>query len=210
MNQEKNNYSNVLSSFRIKSISFPNRIYFPPFGIDMANADGCFSDDLNKFYSGVLSGGYGLVIIGNASVSEDSTIGNQGLQLCNIKQAAALKEFVQQNERHQSVIGIQLQHYGGQGVRLSKEVLLSPSAIVSRPSMQRNESYEIKIMTQEDIDCVKQEFVRSAILACDAGIRYIQLQASNGYLLSSFISPLTNHRKDRYPGKGYHPRGIHA
>jgi anthraniloyl-CoA monooxygenase len=55
-------------------------------------------------------------------------------------------------------------------------------------------------MTREDMDRVKADFVRSTVEADKAGFDWLELHAAHGYLLSSFISPLTNHRTDEYGG----------
>jgi len=57
-----------------------------------------------------------------------------------------------------------------------------------------------KIMTVEDINKVTEQFVNSAVLAKEAGFDAIELHAGHGYLLSQFLSPYTNRRKDNYGG----------
>jgi anthraniloyl-CoA monooxygenase len=55
-------------------------------------------------------------------------------------------------------------------------------------------------MTQEDMDTVLAQFVASAQAAADIGVDWLELHCAHGYLLSSFISPLTNQRTDAYGG----------
>jgi len=55
-------------------------------------------------------------------------------------------------------------------------------------------------MSREDMDEVTAQFVHSARWAADAGVDWLELHCAHGYLLSSFISPLTNHRDDAYGG----------
>src|SRR5438093_11655161 len=55
-------------------------------------------------------------------------------------------------------------------------------------------------MTREDMDRVKGDFVHSTRLAAQAGFDWLELHCAHGYLLSSFISPLTNLRTDEYGG----------
>src|SRR5690606_5856319 len=57
-----------------------------------------------------------------------------------------------------------------------------------------------RAMTREDMDRVRDEFVASARRAAEAGFDWLELHCAHGYLLSSFISPLTNHREDEYGG----------
>ena len=55
-------------------------------------------------------------------------------------------------------------------------------------------------MTREDMEQVKADFVNATKSAIAAGFDWLELHAAHGYLLSSFISPLTNQRKDEYGG----------
>lgn len=57
-----------------------------------------------------------------------------------------------------------------------------------------------KEMTRADMDRIKAQFVHAAHMAADIGADWLELHCAHGYLLSSFISPLTNHRDDEYGG----------
>jgi hypothetical protein len=57
-----------------------------------------------------------------------------------------------------------------------------------------------RAMTRADMERVRGDFVRSARLAAEAGFDWLELHCAHGYLLSAFISPLTNHRDDEYGG----------
>ena len=57
-----------------------------------------------------------------------------------------------------------------------------------------------RAMTRDDMDRVRDDFVHSARLAAEAGFDWLELHCAHGYLLSSFISPLTNQRNDEYGG----------
>lgn len=61
-------------------------------------------------------------------------------------------------------------------------------------------SQTAKEMTRADMDMVLAQFVAAAQAAADVGADWLELHCAHGYLLSSFISPLTNHRKDAYGG----------
>jgi 2,4-dienoyl-CoA reductase-like NADH-dependent reductase (Old Yellow Enzyme family) len=109
---------------------------------------------------------------------------------------------VQRAQEAQTLVGVQLQHYGGQGVTTytrGKE-LLTPSAVPCATLKKKDSRYRVRVMTLEDIEIVKAQFAESARLAELSGTKLIQLQASNGYLLGSFQSPATNLRTDQYGG----------
>jgi anthraniloyl-CoA monooxygenase len=65
-------------------------------------------------------------------------------------------------------------------------------------------------MTRADMDRVRDDFVRSTQLAAEAGFDWLELHCAHGYLLSSFISPLTNQRSDEYGGQPGQPAALPA
>jgi anthraniloyl-CoA monooxygenase len=73
--------------------------------------------------------------------------------------------------------------------------LLAASAVAYGPSNAVPEA-----MTRDDMDRIKNEFVQSARYAAQAGFDWLELHCAHGYLLSSFITPLTNLRSDEYGG----------
>jgi anthraniloyl-CoA monooxygenase len=74
--------------------------------------------------------------------------------------------------------------------------LLAPSALPYLSGISQTP----RAMTRADMDAVRDEFVRSARFALDADFDMLELHLAHGYLLGSFLSPLTNRRQDRYGG----------
>lgn len=202
----RTSYPNVFSPLKIKNIIIPNRIYFSPFGIDNAYLDGRISKSQENFYIDIAKGGCGLVMLSNCSVSPDSILNPRGLKIFNNGHSDALSGLVKKMRGLESILGIQLQHYGAQAVTThSKKDLISPSGIGCKYYSKKDDSYKVRVMTIDDIEEVKSRFIHAAVLSANAGVKFIQLQASNGYLLHSFISPYTNTRTDIYGGN-YHNR----
>ncbi|PWT89912.1 MAG: bifunctional salicylyl-CoA 5-hydroxylase/oxidoreductase, partial [Acidobacteria bacterium] len=114
-------------------------------------------------------------------------------------------DFVHENSH--AKIGMQLAHAGRKGsTKLSWEgsdeplpsgnwSLISASAIPWAPENQIPRE-----MDRNDMDQVKEDFIRAAQMATQAGFDILEIHMAHGYLLSSFISPLTNIRKDEYGG----------
>lgn len=178
-----------------------NRVFFAPMGIDLASDHGNFSPALLEFYRGVLEGGCGLAFLSNATVSASSRLQESGLCLFNESQADSLECLFALSTDCDTPIGVQLQHYGGQGATtLTGEPVLTPSGVACPRISKLDPHYSTRVMDVDDIALVIEQFAHSAWLAWRAGARLVQLQASNGYLLSSFLSPYTNRRTDRYGG----------
>ena len=195
-------YSQVLQPLDLLGgLRLRHRVFFAPMGVDLADHHGCFTPEMFDFYRGIIEGGCALAFLSNATVSPQSRLQEVGLGLFDQRQVAALKPFLAWAESEGTPVGVQLQHYGGQGsTRLTGSSLLTQSGVPCPRVSKLDPSYRVRIMDEEDIAGVIADFSTSACLAQESGARLVQLQASNGYLLSSFLSPHTNRRTDCYGG----------
>jgi anthraniloyl-CoA monooxygenase len=145
-------------------------------------------------------------------VAPDARISPGCAGLWNDGQARAWRrigDFV--HERSSAAIGLQLGHAGPKGsTQLGWEEideplppgspvanwpLIAPSAIAYGPRNQMPHA-----MTREDMDRVRDQFVHTTKLGAECGFDILELHCAHGYLLSSFICPLTNQRTDAYGG----------
>lgn len=173
-----------------------NRVYFAPMGIDLAQ-DGCLTPQMLDFYQGIIRGGCAMAVLANSSVDASTRLHARGLGLYTEHQAQCLAPLIEFGQQHQCPVVVQLQHYGAQGnAQLGGAALLAPSRGNGTPATPAT----ARVMTHADAREVCMQFAQAALLAQRAGARMVQLQASNGYLLSSFLSPYTNRRTDRYGG----------
>lgn len=153
-------------------------------------------------------GGAALVMTEMTCVSPEGRITPGCTGLWSSKQAdewSRIVTFV--HDQTQSLIGMQLGHSGRkgstrvawQGMDLPLESenwsLLAPSAL---PYLA--ESVVPKAMTRNDMDLVRDQFVHATKLATQAKFDLLEVHAAHGYLLSSFLSPITNKREDEYGG----------
>jgi anthraniloyl-CoA monooxygenase len=112
------------------------------------------------------------------------------------------------HENSYAKIGIQLAHAGRKGsTKVAWEGIDRPldsgnwPIIAASPLPYLEGVSQIpREMTRADMDKVRDDFVRAATMADEAGFDMIELHFAHGYLLATFISPLTNHRKDEYGG----------
>ncbi|MFD0706123.1 NADPH dehydrogenase [Photorhabdus luminescens] len=196
------NFKRILSPFYLnEKITLKNRLYFSAMGIDVSHNDGRASAEFTQFYENIIDGGCGMIVLGNASIHSSTRLQQRGLCLHNDEHAEALCPIISYGRKNGCEVVVQLQHYGAQGSSECTNVpLLSPSGLVCSRMKEKEDSYEVRVMTLDDIIEVRYQFVEAAKRAQQAGARVVQLQASNGYLLSSFLSPYTNHRLDEYGG----------
>ncbi len=197
----------MLTPFTIRGVTLKNRIVVSPMAMYTAK-DGRI-DDFHLVHLGARAmGGAGLVFAEMTCVSPDGRITPGCLGLWNQEQAEGwqrLAVFVHQNT--DAKLGIQLGHAGRKGAtRLAWEGTDQPLEDGGWPLFSASalpyldHSVMPKAMDEADMERVLADFVRSAELARDAGVDWLELHCAHGYLLSSFLSPLTNQRQDAYGG----------
>ncbi len=198
------NQSAAFTPFKLRNLELQNRIVMAPMGQYVAD-NGLVNDWHFQHYTSRAVGGLGLILTEMTAVSETGRITEGCAGIYNDLQIAAWKRitaFVHQFTP--TKIGIQLGHSGRKGgskipwedqYKGKKWELLSASAIPFADNATCP-----KEMTLEDMQRIKNEFVQATKNANEAGFDMIELQAHHGFLLASFLSPLTNIRSDAFGG----------
>ncbi|WP_330256034.1 bifunctional salicylyl-CoA 5-hydroxylase/oxidoreductase [Nocardia sp. NBC_00565] len=192
---------------RLKGIELVNRILVSPMDMYCA-VDGVPTDFHLVHLGGKALGGAGLVMTEMVCVSPEGRItpGCAGLYTEQQQRAwARIVDFVHGSS--EAKIGVQLGHSGRKG---STKVMwegiddpletggwetVSPSAIPYGP-----DSRTPREISTDELDTITTQFVSAAAAAAQAGFDVLELHCAHGYLLSSFLSPLTNQRTDEYGG----------
>ncbi|MBN2352878.1 MAG: NADH:flavin oxidoreductase [Spirochaetales bacterium] len=197
-------YRFVFHPLPIKKITIPNRIFFPPLSLHWANLDGTVSEDLFRLYENLAKGGCGMIITGVAVISDESGATSsyahdRRMHISDDKYIPGLRKLFGKIVKHGSVPSIQLCHSGRQAIS-SRVPRIAPSAIPSPMAAKFDPNYSVREMTLEDIEIVKNDFVKAARRAVEAGAKAIQLHCGHGYLLNQFLSTYSNKRNDKYGG----------
>jgi anthraniloyl-CoA monooxygenase len=193
---------------RLRGLELHNRVVVSPM-CQYSAEDGTVSDWHLVHLGSRAIGGAGLVMGEMTDVSADGRItpGCAGMYLP--AHVAAWQRVVDFVHRHSAAkIGLQLAHAGrkgatsvpwlGGGTSLPQESrwgLVAPSALAYDAT-----SDVPRAMTRADMDRVREDFVRAARMSLEAGFDLLELHAAHGYLLGSFLSPLSNQRTDAYGG----------
>ncbi|MCU4189317.1 bifunctional salicylyl-CoA 5-hydroxylase/oxidoreductase [Flavobacterium sp. HXWNR29] len=199
------NQSAAFSKFKLREIELPNRIVMAPMG-QYSATDGLVSDWHLVHYGSRATGGVGLIIAEMTAISETGRITEGCAGIYNAEQLNQWKkitDFIHNNT--ETKIGIQLGHSGRKGATKKpwegNGPMETPWDLISASPIAFNENFSIpKEMTLEDMAEIKAQFVQAAKNADEAGFDMIELQAHHGFLLASFLSPLTNIRTDEYGG----------
>jgi anthraniloyl-CoA monooxygenase len=150
--------------------------------------------------------GAGLVLTELVAVSPRGRVTPGTPGLYEERHARAWRAVVEAVQEAGALAGVRLGHAGPRGsTRPRREGLdrplrdgwpiFGPSAVPHAPWMPRP-----RPMTEADLEAVREEFARAAGLAAEAGFDLLELDLSHGYLLASFLSPITNRRRDGYGG----------
>lgn len=197
----------MFTPFRLREMTLENRIVVSP--MDMYCAKDGTPNDFHLVHLGSRAmGGAGLVMTEMTCTSPEGRItpGCTGMYAAeHIEAWQRIVDFTHANSK--AKICLQLGHSGRKGsTKVAWEGMdepldsdnwevIGPSAIPFARGMQIP-----RVMTRADMDKVKDDFVRATRMAITAGFDMIELHCAHGYLLSSFITPVSNKRKDEYGG----------
>ncbi|HWA58625.1 MAG TPA: FAD-dependent monooxygenase, partial [Gemmatimonadales bacterium] len=197
----------LFTPYRLRELLLPNRVVVS--SMCQYRAEDGHPNDWHLVHLGSRAvGGAGLVMTEMTDVSREGRIspGCAGMYLdSHVPAWKRIVDFV--HAESPSRIGVQLSHAGRKGStrRLwegedqpladGNWPLIAPSAI---PYLEHSQTP--REMTREDMDRVLADFLRGTRMSAAAGFDLLELHLAHGYLLASFISPLTNRRTDRYGG----------
>ena len=177
-----------------------NRIAKAAMEENMADADHAPSAALLQLYQAWAEGGAGLIITGNVMVDGRAMTGPGGVVLENDRHLHRFAAWSDTAHAHGAQIWMQINHPGRQMPAALGQPALAPSPVALQLGALSRQFAMPRAMTDADIEAVIARFVRSAELAESAGFDGVQIHAGHGYLLSQFLSPLSNRREDRWGG----------
>ncbi len=196
----------MFAPFRLRSLELANRVVVSP--MDMYSSVDGTPGDFHLVHLGARAiGGAGLVMTEMICTSADGRITPGCGGLYRDEHTAAWKRIVDFVHTHSgAAIGAQIGHAGRKGsTKLMWEgedepladgnwPLIAPSPLPYREGVNQVP----REMTRADMDAVLGDFVWATSRAVEAGFDLLELHMAHGYLLSSFLSPLTNVREDEY------------
>ncbi|OIJ94355.1 oxidoreductase [Streptomyces sp. MUSC 14] len=198
----------MFTPFRLRGLTLRNRVVVSP--MDMYCAVDGVPGDFHLVHLGARAlGGAGLVMTEMVCVSEEGRITPGCAGLYTGRQAEAWRrvtDFVHQ-QAPGTAIGVQLGHAGRKGsTRLMWEGMDEPlptgnwPLLAASPLPYKPGSQTPRQLSRAQLTDVREQFTAAAWRAARAGFDLLELHCAHGYLLSGFLSPLTNHRTDAYGG----------
>jgi len=191
----------VFNSLRLPNgIELPNRIAKAAMEENMAACGHLPGEDIFQLYKTWASGGAGLLITGNVMVDHRAMTGPGGISLEADTPLEPFKKWAEVGQQNGTHMWMQVNHPGRQVYAAMGGSVLSPSDIALDMGKHSSLFGKPKPMTEEDIAELIERFATTAKRAVEAGFKGIQIHAAHGYLLSQYLSPLTNQRKDQWGG----------
>ena len=197
----------MLTPFRLRGLTLKNRVVVSPMAMYSCR-DGV-PDDFYLVHLGSRAlGGAGLVFTEMTCVAPDARISPGCAGLWSDEQARAWQRIVDfVHGRSSAAIGLQLGHAGPKGsTQLGWEQIDEPLAVGNWPLVAPSpisygpDNQLPRAMSRVDMDRIRNQFMRAARMGTRCGFDMLELHCAHGYLLSSFICPLTNLRTDEYGG----------
>lgn len=141
--------------------------------------------------------GAGLLITGNVMIDRIHLESAGNVCFDDEKMLPKLKKWAAAGKKNGNHIWVQISHAGRQSNKFSTFKPLAPSEVQLKKLGLFGKP---RAMSERDIENAIKGYIKAAKIAKDAGFTGIQIQAANGYLISQFLSPLTNQRTDDWGG----------
>ena len=181
-------------------VHIANRICKAAMEENLCDAGQIPGQKLERLYQHWSVGGVGLILTGNVMVSADALTGPGGVVLHKSQPLEPFKRWASAAKSGGAKVFMQINHPGRQVYKSMGEQAVAPSAIALNIPGFSSMFSQPKALSSQEIAQIIQQFTDSAVLAEQAGFDGCQIHAAHGYLISQFLSPLTNIRNDEWGG----------
>ena len=193
----KKEFRHLFEPFTVRRMTVKNRIMMTPIGTNYGEQNGEMSFLHINYYEQRAKGGTGLIMVENASVdSPEGSNGTTQLRIDHDNYIPRLFKLTETIHKHGTCIGIQLNHAGA-----SAQWARTNMQPVSASDIPSKEGGDIpRPLEKDEIMRIVKKYGEAAKRAQTAGFDCVEIHAGHSYLLSQFLSPLTNKRTDEFGG----------
>lgn len=191
------NYETIFTPFQVKHMVVKNRIVMTPMGTNYGEANGEMSFLHIDYYEQRAQGGTGLIIVENACV--DYPCGSNGttqLRIDHDKYMPRLYKLCETVHKHGTCIAIQLNHAGASA--LESRIGMQPVSASNLPNKTGGACP--RPLHKDELVEIANQYAKAAKRAQISGFDAVEIHAGHSYLISQFLSPLTNNRTDEFGG----------
>jgi NADPH2 dehydrogenase len=197
----------LLSPLAFAGLKLKNRIVMPPMASSFANPDGSATDKHIEYYRSRSAAGVGLVIVEYAFITPAGRHARGQLGVHDDAMTEGLRRIAEAIRNEGAVSCLQVVHAGS---KANPKVLGQPSfgpSEIPNPFVEKVATPTA--LTPLQIEEIVEAFGEAARRAKEAGFNSVQAHAAHGFLLSQFLSPLTNQRKDLWGGTEENRERLH-
>lgn len=178
----------------------PSRIAKAAMEEDLGGQEHLPNERVFRLYQTWSQGGVGLIITGNVMVDPRALTNPAAMILDRHAPLEPFRQWAAAARSGGAQVWMQISHPGRQIARGMPGIKIAPSAVPMNMGAH-SKRFEIpREMTRAEIEDVIERFVTTATRAAEAGFDGVQIHAAHGYLVSQFLSPLTNLRTDEWGG----------
>lgn len=185
----------LLEKQKVKDFVFTNRYVCPPFDIAKATEDGLITEELLAIYE--QRKGPSLIVAEQAAISRDGQYRERLIYVDRDECIEGLAKLADVIHKNNQVAVLQINHAGSAAdISLTGMEAVAPSAVI-HPAVKRSLP---RALTIAEIHEIREAFVQAALRVKKAGFDGVEIHNCHGFLLTQFLSPLTNLRTDEYGG----------
>jgi len=186
----------LFSLLPVKGLTLKNRIVMPPMGTSKSGDTGAVTDAHIEHYVPRAAAGVGTIIVEHAYVRQDGRVAEVQLGIHEDVLIPGLRRLAEEIKTHDTVAGIQITHGGGQATRATA----GTQPVAPSDATMPYATEPARALTSAEIEAIVDAFAAATRRAWAAGFDFVEIHGAHGYLLSEFLSPLTNTRTDEYGG----------
>jgi len=181
--------------FSIKNLKLRNRIVLPPMATEKSSHSGNITTQVLEYYRKMSLTGVGLIIMEHNYIDPMGRFSPNQMSIQSDPDLAFHSELTTTIHENNTPVICQISHAGSNRLASVSNESIGPSEIPHPVS-----GFIPTACTRSMLDELKNHFCQAAIRVKKAGYDGVEIHSAHGYLLSQFLSPLTNHRKDEYGG----------
>lgn len=179
-------------------VVIPNRLAKVAMSEQLANLKNSPTEKLIHLYQQWALGGAGLIITGNVMINSTALITSRDIAIQDERDLLILQKWADAGQINGGQMWMQINHPGRQSPRFLSPHPVAPSSI---PMKVAKKAFAKPIsLTATEIENLVKNYALTAVIAKKAGFTGVQIHAAHGYLISQFLSPLTNQRDDAWGG----------
>lgn len=190
-------YNALFHPIDVRGVQINNRIVMTPMGTNFGETNGEMSFLHIDYYEQRARGGAGLIIVENACVKyPEGSNGTTQIRIDHDNYIPRLYKLCENVHKHGTKIAIQLNHAGASA--MESRIGMQPVSASNLPN-KKNGAIP-RALKKEEIESIANDYAAAARRAQIVGFDFVEIHAGHSYLISQFLSPLTNNRTDEYGG----------